>query len=180
MTESALPGRITRGDATAVFEAFGNGGRAVLQHSRVAQGAPADDVGSRGSIRPFSGSPWDGAAFCADDWHVILIADIEGGDRSFRRQDAERIMDGLTVSFTLDGNPLETTRTAIRRFLDPAGFELEEGYYFQQGRVMAPTDLSVGQHRLTVDISDSAGQQNFHDAITFTIDASGTGACTAS
>ncbi|MFI5710705.1 hypothetical protein [Kribbella sp. NPDC051620] len=171
MMKSAGPDRITRGDATAVFEAFGNGGRAVLQHSRGAQAAPADDFGTRGSIRPFSGSPWDGATFRADDWHVILIADFEGGDRSFSRQDAERIMQGLTVSFSLDGNPLETTRTAIRRFLDPTPFGLDVAYYFQQGRIMAPTDLTVGQHRLEVDISDSAGQQNFHDAITFTIDA---------
>ncbi|WP_329477735.1 hypothetical protein OG555_36935 [Kribbella sp. NBC_01484] len=180
MTSSAAPRRITRGDATAVFEAFGNGGRAVLQHSRVAQGAPADDFGTRGSIRPFGGSPWDGAAFCADDWHVILIADFEGGDHSFSHQDAERIMQGLTVSFSLDGNPLETRRTAIRRFLDPSGFDLDVAYYFQQGRIMAPADLTVGPHRLEVDVSDSAGQQDFHDAITFTIDASGTGACTAS
>jgi len=179
MTSSEGPRRITRGDATAVFEAFGNGGRAVLQHSRVAQGAPADDVGSRGSIRPFSGTPWDGAAFCADDWHVILIADIEGGDSSFSHQDAERIMQGLTVNFRLDGSPLETSRTAIRRFLDPSGFNLDVAYYFQQGRIMAPTDLSVGPHRLEVNVSDSAGQQDFHDEITFTIDASETGACTA-
>ncbi|WP_328989004.1 hypothetical protein OG394_22525 [Kribbella sp. NBC_01245] len=179
MGESATRRRITRGDATAVFEAFGNGGRTVLQHSQVAQAAPADEVGSRGSIRPFSGSPWDGAAFCADDWHVILIADIEGGDNSFSRQDAEDIMQGLTISFSLDGNPLETTRTAIRRFLDPRAFGLDAAYYFQQGRIMAPADLSVGQHQLEVDVSDSTGQQTFHDAITFTIDASGTGACTA-
>jgi hypothetical protein len=177
MAESA---RITRGDATAVFEAFGNGGRAVLQHSRVAEAAPADDAGTRGSIRPFAGSPWDGAAFCADDWHVILIADIEGGDRTFSRQDAERIMAGLRIEFTLDGRPLETTRTAIRRFLDPDGFGLETGYYFQQGRIMAPADLTVGQHRLSVDIDDAAGQQNFHDEINFTVDAPGSGACTGS
>ena len=111
---------------------------------------------------------------------MILIADFEGGDHSFSHQDAERIMQGLTVSFSLDGNPLETSRTAIRRFLDPSGFDLDVAYYFQQGRIMAPTDLTVGPHRLEVDVSDSAGQQDFHDAITFTIDASGTGACTAS
>src|SRR3954464_3238481 len=63
---------ITRGDAQAVFHAFGNGGRAVLAHSRTAEGAPADVTGSHGSIRPFAGSAWDGAHFCATDWHVIL------------------------------------------------------------------------------------------------------------
>ena len=50
-------GRITKGDAEAVFNAFGNGGRAVLAHSRTAEGAPADLTGVHGSIRPFAGSP---------------------------------------------------------------------------------------------------------------------------
>ena len=54
---------ITQGDAQAVFQAFGNGERVILQHSSVAEGAPADDFGSHGSIRPFAGSPWDGAHF---------------------------------------------------------------------------------------------------------------------
>ena len=44
----------SRGDAQAVLEAFGTGGRAVLQHSRTAEAAPADVLGTRGSIRPFS------------------------------------------------------------------------------------------------------------------------------
>src|SRR5215831_18703860 len=127
--------RITRGDAEAVLNAFGGGGRAVLLHSKTAEGAPADFFGSHGSIRPFAGSPWDGAHFCAEDWHVILIADIEGGDASFTHADADAIMNGLNVSFTLDGAPLPTTRTAIKRFLDPEAFGLQVAYYFQQGRI---------------------------------------------
>jgi hypothetical protein len=177
MTTSSGPRRITRGDAGAVLNAFGGGGRAVLLHSQTAEGAPADFAGSHGSIRPFAGSPWDGAHFCADDWHVILIADIEGGDTSFKHDDAERIMDGLDVSFTLDGTPLPATRTAIKRFLNPGQFGLQAAYYFQQGQLMSPADLSVGGHRLEVTIVDASGQQNFHDGITFVIDAPGTGAC---
>ena len=167
---------ITKGDAQAVFQAFGNGGRAILQHSSVAEGAPADDFGSHGSIRPFAGSPWDAAHFCAEDWHVILIADFEGGDASFKQQDAEQIMDGLTVSFTLDGAPLAAERTAIKRFLDPAPFGLETAYYFQEGRIMSPSDLTVGDHTLNVEVSDPSGVV-FQSGITFTIDAAGTGAC---
>ena len=110
--------RITRGDVEAVLNAFGGGGRAVLLHSKTAE-VPGDFVGSHGSIRPFAGSPWDGAHFCADDWHVILIADFEGGDASFGHDDAARIMNGLEVSFTLDGAALPTTRTAIKRFVNP-------------------------------------------------------------
>jgi len=80
MKTSSGSRRITRGDTEAVLNAFGGGRRAVLLHSKTAEGATADFFGSHGSIRPFAGSPWDGAHFCADDWHVILIADIEGGE----------------------------------------------------------------------------------------------------
>jgi hypothetical protein len=50
---AGLPGR-RRGGA----ERPGGGGRAVLLHSKTAEGAPADFFGSHGSIRPFAGSPW--------------------------------------------------------------------------------------------------------------------------
>jgi hypothetical protein len=177
MKTSSGSRRITRGDVEAVLHAFGGGGRAVLLHSKTAEGAPADFAGSHGSIRPFAGSPWDGAHFCADDWHVIVIADFEGGDASFQHDDAARIMDGLEVSFTLDGAALPATRTAIKRFLNPEQFGLEVAYYFQQGQIMAPADLSIGSHRLEVTVIDASGQQDFHDGITFFIDPPGTGAC---
>jgi hypothetical protein len=177
MEKSSESRRITRGDVEAVLNAFGGGGRAVLFHSSTAQGAPADFFGSHGSIRPFAGSPWDGAHFCAEDWHVILMADIEGGDASFKRNDAERIMNGLDISFTLDGTLLPTTRTAIKRFSNPEQFGLQVAYYFQQGQIMSPTDLSIGNHRLEVTLVDASGQQSFQDGITFFIDAPGTGVC---
>jgi hypothetical protein len=168
--------RIGRGDAEAIFQAFGTGGLAILQHNRLAEGAPADDFGTRGSIRPFAGSPWDGTHLCAEDWHVILVADIEGGDSTFTRPDAEQIMQGLVLSFTLNGAPLPTNRTAIRRFLNPGFFGIQEAYYFQQGRIMSPTDLAAGSHQLQLTITDASGQ-TFQDGITFFIDPTGTGAC---
>ena len=177
MKTSSGSRRITRGDVEAVLNAFGGGGRAVLFHSKTGEGAPADFLGSHGSIRPFAGSPWDGAHFCAEDWHVILIADFEGGDASFQHADAARIMNGLEVSFTLDGAALPTTRTAIKRFLNPGQFGLQVAYYFQQGQIMSPADLSIGSHRLEVTMVDASGQQSFHDGITFVIDAPDTGAC---
>lgn len=169
--------RITRGDVEAVLHAFGGGGRTILSHSTTAHGAPADVAGSRGAIRPFSGSPWDGAHFCAEDWHVVLIADIEGGDASFQHDDAAAIMDGLKVAFTLDGAALPTSRTAVKRLANPEPLGLQNAFWFQEGQTMAPADLSVGSHQLEVAIVDAAGQQTFADAITFTIDAPGTGAC---
>lgn len=165
-----VPRPVTQGDAQAVLQAFGNGGRAVLQHSRVAEGAPADFLGSHGSIRPFSGSPWDGAHFRDDDWHVIVIADFEGGDASFHHEDAAEIMDSLVVTFTLDGAALQTTRTAIKRFLDSEPFGLDTAFYFQEGRIMSPGELAAGSHTLAVTISSPSG--TFQDQITFFIDAS--------
>jgi hypothetical protein len=177
MVANKVRERITRGDAESVLQAFGNGGRAVLQHSRTGEGAPADSFGSHGSIRPFSGSPWDGAHFCADDWHVIVIADFEGGDATFSHADAEAITDTLSVEFTLDGVVLSsTTRTPVKRFLNPEPFGLDVAYYFQVGQVMSPADLAVGAHNLSVAITDASGGV-FQDSISFFIDASGTGAC---
>lgn len=173
----AEPDRITEGDVQAVFEAGGAGGQAILQHSRVVTGSPEDLYTSHGAIIPFSQSPWDGAHFCAADWHVILLSDFEGGDSSFAYTDAERIMQGLSYSFTLDGAALPTNRTAIKRYLNPEEFGFQVAYYFQQGRIMAPTDLSINSHRLEVTLTSAAGQILFQDGITFSMDAPGTGAC---
>ena len=165
--------RVTRGDAEAIFQAFPNGGWAVRLHSPTTQGAPAD-VNIRGQIRPLPVA--DGRHFCAEDWHVILLALVFGGDASFTRQDAEAIANTVTVSFTLDGAPLPTTRTAIKPFLGAEQFELEKAYAFQQGRIMAPTDLSVGSHHLVVTITEPGFPTDVGE-ITFFIDAPGTGTC---
>ena len=42
---------------------------------------------------------------------------------------------------------------------------------------MSPDDLSVGQHELTVRITDPVSGLDESDGITFFIDAAGTGAC---
>ena len=152
-----MPRRITRGDVQAVFNAAGTGGRIILlRKGETAEAAPADFVGSHGSIRPFQGSPWDGRHFCAEDWHVILVAGIDGGDASFRREQAVASASQTTFDFTLDGAPLATNRTAIRRLLSPETIKVPQGvekfkvaYFFQEGRIMSPEDLSVGQHELT-------------------------------
>lgn len=172
-----MPRRITRGDTEAVLNAFGTGGRVILRHKgETAQAAPADFLGSHGSIRPFQGSPWDGRHFCAEDWHVILVAWIDGGDGSFDHQQAEASLDPVTVSFTLDQSPLATTRTPIKPFHNPEAFDMERAWYFQQGKVMAPADLSVGQHELSVRFTDPTGLDE-SDGIIFFIDAAGTGVC---
>jgi hypothetical protein len=156
----------------------------LVTKGETAEAAPADFVGSHGSIRPFQGSPWDGRHFCAEDWHVILVAGIDGGDASFRREQAVASASQTTFDFTLDGAPLATNRTAIRRLLSPETIKVPQGvekfkvaYFFQEGRIMSPEDLSVGQHELTLTQTDTASGQVEHDGITFFIDAAGTGAC---
>jgi hypothetical protein len=171
-----MPDRITRGDAEAVLNAFGTGGQVILRRSgETAEAGPADFLGSHGSIRPYEGSPWDGRHFCAEDWHVILVGWVDGGDASFDHQRAKAAFDAITVSFTLDGAVLETNRTPIKPWNDPQRFGMERAWYFQQGKVMAPDDLSVGQHDLSVRFTDPTGP--FDTGITFFIDAAGTGAC---
>ena len=94
-----MPSRINRGDAEAVLNAFGNGGWVILLHSgEAAEAAPADWFGSHGSIRPFQGSPWDGRHFCAEDWHVILMALIAGGDASYSHDQARADLDPVAVA----------------------------------------------------------------------------------
>ena len=171
-----MPRRITHGDAEAVLNAFGTGGRVILRNGHTAEAAPADFFGSHGSIRPFRHSLWDRRHFCAEDWHVILAAMIDGGDASFDHEQAQALQ-GVTISFTLDGAPLETTRTPIQPFLNPQAFGMERAWYFQEGRIMSPTDLSVGQHELSARFTDPATGLDDRDGIRFDIDAAGTGAC---
>lgn len=163
--------RITRGDAEAIFQATPNGGWAVLLHSPTGQGAPFD-AQDRGAIRPLSFN--DGKHYCAEDWHVILLAPVVGGDASFTRPEAEAILDSVMLSFTLDGAPLPTTRTTVKRFLNPEPDDV--AYALQEGRIMAPSDLSVGGHQLAVTITEPGFPTEVLE-ITFFIDAPGTGAC---
>jgi hypothetical protein len=165
--------RITRGDAQAIFQASPNGFWAVQLHSPVLQGAPSD-AQARGAIRPYSDN--DGQHYCAEDWHVILLATIVGGDASFTRPEAEAILSTVTTSFTLDGAPLPTTRTTVKPFLNPEFVDAEKAFAFQEGRIMAPTDISVGSHQLVATVSEPGFPTEVLE-ITFFLDAPGTGAC---
>jgi hypothetical protein len=175
-----MPQRITQGDARAVLNAFGTGGRVILANGRTVEASPADDKGTHGSIRPFPGSAWDGRHFCAEDWHVILVAWFDGGDGNFDRQRAEEAIAPVTISFTLDGQPLETTRTPIQPFLrPPPQFGFERAWYFQQGRIMSPDDLSVGEHQVSYTLANTPNpSESGTEGITFFIDPAGSDACT--
>jgi hypothetical protein len=168
----AAPGRTGRGDAEAVLHASGTGGAAIRNHRTVSGGSPAD-IDGRVSIRVLPSV--DGRHFCQDDWHVILVSEISGGDKSFTMQDAKAESNAVRLEFFLDGSPLATERTSIKRFLNPGFFGLEEAYLFQQGAIMAPGDLTVGAHSVRVVATDPTGSGE--NEITVWIDATGTGTC---
>ncbi|MGV9362235.1 hypothetical protein [Amycolatopsis sp. NPDC003731] len=168
----AAPGRTSRGDAEAVLHAGGTGGAAGRIHGTAGRGSPAD-IDGRVAIRVLP--PVDGRHFCQDDWHVILVAEIAGGDKSLTMQEAKAELNAVRLEFFLDGSPLATQRTSIKRFLDPGFFDFEEAYLFQQGAIMAPDALTVGAHSLRVVETTPAGTGE--NDITVWIDATGTGAC---
>src|SRR5688500_6925553 len=158
--------RISHGDVKAVLNAFTTGGRVILLHASETAGyhaAPTDFLGSNGAIRPLP--PWDQVHVCVDDWHVILIGYFTGGDASFTMQDAREEIGNPPLSFTLDGQPLATDRTPIKRFLEPEDFGLEEAYGFQQGVLIAPGELALGEHELI--FRDLTPGVDYESTITF-------------
>jgi hypothetical protein len=171
----ASPDRISEGQAQAVLQAFGSGGLAILGNQAVRAGTPADSE-VQASIRPFAGSLFDGRHYCAEDWHVIMTTVAAGGDRTYSRQEAGAELDPTTVSFELDSNPLASSRTAIKWLVNPEMFGREVGYYFQQGAVLAPSELTIGGHTAAMSVF-SPGTGTYASQITFYIDAPGSGAC---
>jgi hypothetical protein len=172
----ATNSRITRGDAQAAFEAVNTGGAAIRRHGGQghgpAQGAVADGVRINAFI------PWDGRHYCALDWHVISI-NLTDGNFPGESRSRQEIADSLAlvdVAYFLDGVALELERTAVKRAVDPEALGLAEGFYFTSGRLMAPEELTVGQHMLRIVITDPGGLID-ESQITFFVDAAGTGAC---
>jgi hypothetical protein len=159
-----------KGDAAAVLEAFGNGGWAIRNHSPTVMGSPVSFAGTGVAIRPVSGSPYDGAHYCALDWHTIVVANVETGSH----QNVAAYLTGYAEALFLDGAIQQTTVTPVKRWLRTSG---EEWYYTQTGRTVAPSELAPGAHTLGWLETDSGGAVTGTDEITFYVDASGTGAC---
>jgi hypothetical protein len=151
---SAVAVRVSQGDAQTIFQ----GGSSLAGFT------------NPGLIRPFEGSPWDGRHFCALDWHVIAVAVLS--DVGSTRQEFEAYRSTVSIAFVLDGRPLATEQTATKRLQTEAG----TFFYVQQGSVLAPDELEVGQHQLSMDFSDDE-VAGVSETITFFIDAAGTGAC---
>jgi hypothetical protein len=165
-------GRVSKGEAQSVFQAFGNGGITVFGHTHTVDEDTLSDT--LVAIRPLD--PWNGNHYCALDWHVIVLAIFDGADASYKKQTFEALREATSMSFTVDDEPIATGQTATKRFLgDPAFFGMTTGYWYAQGRVLAPDELAVGTHTLGAVVTDPEGV--WQNTVTFTIDAPGTGAC---
>jgi hypothetical protein len=169
---SASSERVTRGDAEAVFQAFNNGGWAIRLQPGLIEGAPSDFL--TGSLARISTTA-NNRHYCALDWHVILVAIVEGNlpGESFTNQEIFDSLQARQVTLMLDGVPLEVTRTEPRRMTNPEFRNFYEAFFVNTGRVMAPDEISVGEHAL-VAIGSLAGVIS---SIVFHIDAAGTGVC---
>ena len=73
--------------------------------------------------------------------------------------------------------PLDTTTTAVKRMTNPEQRGFVEAFSVQAGRVMAPEDLSVGQHSLRALGTRPGRSPTPMGPITFFIDAPGEDAC---
>jgi hypothetical protein len=172
-----MSNRVSRGQAEAVLNAGPSGGSAILNRSGgVLRGAPADNE-VRAAIRPYENTIWDGRHFCAEDWHLLVAAWFLAVDESYTAQQVKDELAATTIQLVLDGVELNTQRTAIKRFVEVPEYlgGAEEAYYFQQGAIMAPADLSVGSHAFAFTATFPGGSDGSQS--TFVIDAPGTGAC---
>ena len=166
--------RVTRGDAEAVFQAAFNGGWAIRLNQGEIEGAPEDFMAD-GLVRISPATMFNNKHYCALDWHVISVATIEG-NRPGESMSNQEIWDRLAarqVTFQLDGSPLPVERTMPRRTTNPEQRGFYEAFDVNTGRVMAPEELSAGQHNL-IGFGNLAGVIG---NITFHIDAPGTGVC---
>ena len=173
----AKPPRVTIGDVHAIFQAFMNGGWSIVNGDPVDQGAPADFFpDSMARINP--APAWNGRHFCSLDWHVINVALNEGNPVGGTRTNAE-IFEAISqrdVHFTLDGAPLDSKRSAVKRTTNPPT-GLVEAFAVDVGRVMAPEELLVGAHTLRFTGFRAGQAPKVMPPITFFIDAPAEGSC---
>ena len=166
---SAGADRVTKGDVEAALRSWNTGLRAIFFISNSVAGAPLDAF-QQARISPGS----DGVHYCVEDWHFVHIAWITGGDESFTRDDAVAELAFIENTFILDGNVLTIERTPVVRRVVSLFFVVDYG--ISVGSILSPDDLSVGEHTLMFEFTFPDGFTET-TAITFFVDAAGTGAC---
>jgi hypothetical protein len=93
---------------------------------------------------------------------------------AFTRQDALPFLDTLDVRLFLDEQQLETVRSSVKPFLD------ELGWWHHTGTFFGPGELEPGDYVFRSETRSQFFPPNLvltSGPITFTVDASGTGAC---
>jgi hypothetical protein len=155
---AASPGAPTRGDAQGIFQAFLTGGFAIRAHDHLAEGVPAvpvDTTPDGARIYPLL----DDLEYCEAGWHVVLLSFYDdpaiypGG-----KKELFDLLSAVDIRFALDGVPLPTERTAIKRVAQVPAFEehafLEEAFAVNFGAFLPPGALSVGMHELRTFVHD--------------------------
>ena len=190
---AATGGPYTKGDAEAMLNNY-------LPGNNIFDRLEPEGVTRTLDIRPFQDF-FGGLTYCAQDWHVLALqfynAEFVAPTAGVvsKGTDARAFLAGLDATFVLDGTPIAVKKTAIKRLLspfDPAGFldllvelygpDVVLGNFWatQWGRVLAPGELSVGQHTLKVTVAETASASVFFDdGVTFTVSPAGSPACTA-
>ena len=189
--QGATSGRWTRGDAEALLNNYppGNG-----IYDRL-----APDIDTRPlDIRPFQEFYGD-LTYCAQDWHLLalLLDDAEFVAETagvvHKARDAHAVLAGLNATFVLDGTQVAVEQKPIKPWLgvfDP-GFWVEyltelygpdvvvgKVWATQWGRILAPGELSVGEHTLAVEVAQtSPSMVIFAGSVTFTVSPADSPSC---
>jgi hypothetical protein len=146
---AATPGAPTRGDAQGIFQAFFTGGSAIRAHNHDASGVPgvpAETTPNGARIYPLL----DDLQYCDQGWHVVLLGFFD--DPAFYaggNKELFAFLSGVDVRFTLDGVPLPTERTAIKRVAHTDPAFIEEAFVVGFGAFLPPGSLSLGTHELS-------------------------------
>ena len=110
----------------------------------------------------------------------------------YTRADVVATLEGDDAEFFVDGAPMDVVRTPIKPVTDKEALAefaafIEEIFGpeatagpllgLQWGRVLAPTDLSVGDHTLRVVVTDAPANVIFDQSIQFTVSPSDSPEC---
>jgi hypothetical protein len=153
-------GRITKGDVTAAFQARTNGGYINLVRGHLTP-APVRGL-QHGRINPFTDS-----TNCSTDWHYFGVTLLGDGGH----QAAAAFLATVTITFTVDGVPTQTTRLPIKRFV---GTGIAGQFGVSVGKLIPPGSIAVGDHTLETVIAVPGFEvQDYPVTFTLTPDACG-------
>jgi hypothetical protein len=160
---AAIPTRVTKGQAQAVFQSSLTGGLAIDSNPASPGAAPLADREKPVVMSPVRSSPDD--PFCVLDWHVIKVSLFS---------DVRSDLTGSTVRIWLDGAELAITSTAIKPVVTFPGL-----YAISYGVVVPPGTPTVGLHTLTAFIHFGDGTEET-DQTTINVGSATSPQCTGS